>query len=65
MDTSKSYEQQFLKGKKVRLSSATTVDIRKSQKNTNQYPVGSVLDSVTIPWSNGSGANANQLNFGE
>jgi hypothetical protein len=43
------------------------VDIRKSQKNTNknQYPVGSVLDSVTIPWSNGSGANANQLNFGE
>lgn len=27
--------------------------------------MSSVLDSVTIPWSNGSGANANHLNFRE
>lgn len=51
--------------KKVRLSSATTVDIRKSQINTDQNPVSSVLNSATIPWSNTSGVNPNQLNFGE
>jgi hypothetical protein len=65
MDSSQSYEQQFLKGKKGRLSSATTVDIRKSQKNTNQNPIISVQDSVTIPWSNASRANENKLNIGE
>jgi hypothetical protein len=41
------------------------VDIRKCPKNTNKYPANSVLDSVTIPWSNTSEVNANQLNFGE